>query len=83
MATAPTTSVYPNPSFGDVTLCCPAAVSGQAYLIRVYDVSGQGVCAEECVFNQSKAYINLQHLDKGMYFIEIGELGLNAKLIMR
>lgn len=62
-------TVYPNPSVGLITL---KNTGGIAYTVKLYNELGQEVIkAEKLEANESGKTLNLQHLESGMYFMEL------------
>lgn len=63
-------SLFPNPSNGVFTLQFGESVNGKSYNILVSNILGQIVYSEKIVINY-QLDVNLQHLQKGVYFIQI------------
>ncbi|RFC54453.1 T9SS type A sorting domain-containing protein [Brumimicrobium aurantiacum] len=61
--------IYPNPTKGKFTIDIHQ-FNGEAYNFRVYDAMGRVVMSEKNVL-ESKNHVNLQHVNHGLYFVEI------------
>lgn len=63
-------TLFPNPSDGDFKIQFNESAFGKSYTIRVSNMLGQSVYQEnKTIYKQVN--LNLQHLQRGVYFIEI------------
>jgi len=62
--------IYPNPNNGSFTISMED-YNGDNYNMQVTDVSGKLVYSEE--LNSSQSNINLNELNKGMYFVSVSD----------
>ncbi|MBN1649788.1 MAG: T9SS type A sorting domain-containing protein [Bacteroidales bacterium] len=63
-------TLFPNPSNGDIKIQFNADAFGKSYTIRVSNMLGQSVYQEnKTIYKQVN--LNLQHLQSGVYFVEI------------
>ncbi|RLD38390.1 MAG: hypothetical protein DRI74_03995 [Bacteroidetes bacterium] len=63
-------SLFPNPSNGQIVLRFNESTNGKTYTIRINNMLGQSVYQNKFVINY-KLDLNLQYLQKGIYFFEI------------
>jgi len=65
--------VYPNPSTGVVNIAYSSTLGNEQLMIRVSDMSGRVVLTQpwENVINGSRTSLDLNHLSKGVYLLEI------------
>lgn len=78
--TAPSISIFPNPSEGILSFQIPEAM--QNAKVKIFSIDGKIVFSEEGNLETSSSY-NLKHLNNGLYFVTIydGKKTLTAKWI--
>jgi len=68
--TASRFSVSPNPGNGIFMVQLPGSAKSEAYLIRVYDLSGKVLWEEKSQpSNLQRHQINISHLNQGVYYL--------------
>ena len=76
--TKPAITIYPNPSTGILNLSFTSEGATQSRIftknISIFNAIGQLAYNTEIKLNTTKQQINLSHLPKGLYFIDIGGL---------
>jgi hypothetical protein len=72
--------IYPNPSDGNFRLRISEFASILPIQLAIFDISGRMVWEQEVVF--SFTTLNLSHLDKGLYFLQIDGLG-DKRLVVK
>lgn len=63
-------NLFPNPSNGQIVLRFNESANGKTYSIRVSNMLGQSVYQDKLAITY-QLDLNLQHLQKGVYFLEI------------
>lgn len=77
--------VYPNPSSGSIKLQLGSRFPGK-YHVKVFDLLGQLVHAEEIIFNGSISHnIDLHHVKEGVYLVSLenGNEKLSKKIVLK
>ena len=63
-------TIFPNPSNGQIILRFNEQAMGNIYILRIFNMLGQVVYTDNPTIN-NQLYISLNHLQKGVYFLEI------------
>lgn len=77
-ATQQVFKIYPNPTSGLLTIQGLHSEFGEQNTIEVYDINGKTLLSSEY-----KTQLNVQHLDKGIYFIKISGVEQRVKFIKK
>ena len=64
-------SIFPNPSYGKISLNFGRNVNGRSVFITVFDITGKPVCNDILPITGNKADLNLSDLNPGMYLIKV------------